>query len=43
VKLKMVFSIFCQKHRAKIRGETGWPLVNEGLGYREVGAGEIDG
>ncbi|KAJ6941460.1 hypothetical protein NC651_007289 [Populus alba x Populus x berolinensis] len=21
--------VFCQKHGAKIRGETGWPLVNE--------------
>ncbi|KAJ6941462.1 hypothetical protein NC651_007289 [Populus alba x Populus x berolinensis] len=35
--------VFCQKHGAKIRGETGWPLVNEELSYKEVGIGEIDG
>jgi hypothetical protein len=38
-----VFFFVCQKARAKIKGETEWPLVNEGLGYREVGAGEING
>jgi len=38
------FSLFFVKSTGpKSGGETGWPLVNEGLGYREVGAGEIDG